>query len=181
MPLFGSNVPARHPYNGQQPGYRPPGPPQKNGGFGGLISKFLGSTADQGSSPGPPQGFGGSGFQGGLYNSPQRPPNKEKWLGMIKNAQKGLSIVETVGPLVQQYGPIVKNLPSILAMLKEFQNDEGDGKTGNEEALLEDNSLESPQSKPKLNKNKTTEKPQFKGAPFEKKREVKKSVPKLYI
>lgn len=186
MPLFGSNYPPNRPYSGPPPGIRPPNSPQKNGGVGGLINKLLGSKQDNRPSQGPPTNFGGNGFQGGPGHFPQGPQNEAKWLGMMKNAQKGLSIIETVGPLIQQYGPIVKNLPSILSMLKEIQKDEGETEnvTNSSDSKLEDqpqDSLENFQPKSKAKQKATIEPPHTKATTDIKKRETKKSVPKLYI
>lgn len=38
----------------------------------------------------------------------------------LTNIQQVLKVVETTAPLVQQYGPLVKNLPMMLKMLKAF-------------------------------------------------------------
>lgn len=38
----------------------------------------------------------------------------------LTNVQQVLKVVETTAPLVQQYGPFVKNLPAMLKMLKAF-------------------------------------------------------------
>lgn len=135
MPPFGTNHPPPGPYPGPMQGFGPPPyPQQKQGGFGHLINKMLGSTQNHKTFQGPPGATGNAGvpyppdFPGG----PGVPgfENKEKWLGLVSNVQKGLTFVETVGPLIQQYGPIVKNLPSMLAMFKEMQKSENDIQIG---------------------------------------------------
>lgn len=37
---------------------------------------------------------------------------------VIENAQKVINIVQNVTPMIQQYGPIIRNLPAIYQMLK---------------------------------------------------------------
>ncbi|WP_117169410.1 VrrA/YqfQ family protein [Paraliobacillus sediminis] len=48
--------------------------------------------------------------------------------GTLNNIQQVLKMTQSVTPLIQQYGPMVKNIPSMLALLKAFQesDDEGD-------------------------------------------------------
>ncbi|MCM3716848.1 YqfQ family protein [Fictibacillus phosphorivorans] len=41
---------------------------------------------------------------------------------MLNNVQKVLKVAETMGPMIKQYGPAMKNLPSIMTAFKEFQN-----------------------------------------------------------
>lgn len=45
-------------------------------------------------------------------------------LSMLENTQKVLKIVQTMSPMVQQYGPLIKNLPAIYKMLKDSPNQE---------------------------------------------------------
>jgi hypothetical protein len=41
---------------------------------------------------------------------------------MLNNVQKVLKVAETMGPMIKQYGPAMKNLPSIMSALKDFQS-----------------------------------------------------------
>jgi outer membrane biosynthesis protein TonB len=41
---------------------------------------------------------------------------------MLNNVQKVLKVAETMGPMIKQYGPAMRNLPSIMTALKDFQN-----------------------------------------------------------
>lgn len=41
--------------------------------------------------------------------------------GTLNNIQQVLKMTQSVTPLIQQYGPMVKNIPSMLALLKAFQ------------------------------------------------------------
>ncbi|SFG09086.1 VrrA/YqfQ family protein [Sporolactobacillus nakayamae] len=69
---------------------------QSRGGIGGLISSFL--------SP------GSTGAAGNL-----------DFVGMIMNAQKAIQTAQSVLPMIQQFGPLVKNAPAILGALKGLQ------------------------------------------------------------
>lgn len=42
----------------------------------------------------------------------------------LTNTQQILKVVETTAPIVQQYGPVIKNLPMIFKMLKAFNESE---------------------------------------------------------
>lgn len=44
----------------------------------------------------------------------------------LNNVQQVLKVVETTAPLIQQYGPLVKNLPTMLSIMKEFNKSEGE-------------------------------------------------------
>jgi hypothetical protein len=41
---------------------------------------------------------------------------------MLNNVQKVLKVAETMGPMIKQYGPAMRNLPSIMTALKDFQS-----------------------------------------------------------
>ncbi|WP_261129509.1 YqfQ family protein [Bacillus sp. Marseille-Q3570] len=43
-------------------------------------------------------------------------------VSMVENAQKVMKMADTVRPFIQQYGPMVKNIPSMLELLKEYQS-----------------------------------------------------------
>jgi len=48
----------------------------------------------------------------------------------LNNVQQVLKVVESTAPLIEQYGPMVKNLPAIYKMfksLKEFEDIDGEG------------------------------------------------------
>ncbi|CQR46639.1 hypothetical protein BN1058_00908 [Paraliobacillus sp. PM-2] len=54
----------------------------------------------------------------------------------LSNLQQILKMTQSVTPIIQQYGPLVKNLPSMLTLLKAFQ--EADGEEANEENSAEE-------------------------------------------
>lgn len=43
------------------------------------------------------------------------------FLGILTNAQKMLGIAQNVMPMVQQYGPLIKNLPAMVRIWKELK------------------------------------------------------------
>ncbi|MFC0188158.1 VrrA/YqfQ family protein [Fictibacillus aquaticus] len=57
-------------------------------------------------------------------------PARTSVFSMLDNVQKVLKVAETMGPMVKQYGPMMRNLPSLMTMLKDYQN----GTAGKEEA-----------------------------------------------
>jgi len=90
--------------------------------------------------------------------------------GMLTNVQKMLGIAQNVMPMVQQYGPLVKNLPAMMKIWKELKTTDTTEEK-NEKAETKKEKQSSPR-----------ELPTAKQAPKEKrKNEPKPSVPKLYI
>lgn len=100
---------------------------------------------------------------------------------ILNNVQQVLRVVETTAPIIKEYGPMIKNLPTMYRMVKAFRNmdglgDEEDGEsidsTANTESAennegTQDDILEQQQSdltEPKLKKAKDG-----------------RSTPKLYI
>ncbi|MCF6408509.1 YqfQ family protein [Pseudalkalibacillus salsuginis] len=53
-------------------------------------------------------------------------------VGMVENVQKVMKMADTVRPLIQQYGPMVKNIPSMLELLKEYKNYSSDSNSTEE-------------------------------------------------
>ncbi|KAA0549388.1 hypothetical protein FZW96_05610 [Bacillus sp. BGMRC 2118] len=106
--------------------------PQRGGGGGGLLSKlFSKNSAKVGINPiigarNIPKSSGG--FLANLLNP-------EGASGMFSNIQKIVGVANQVGPMVQQYGPMVKNIPSLIQLYKEINSDD-------EVADSNDNSVE---------------------------------------
>ncbi|MCO7126315.1 YqfQ family protein [Sporolactobacillus shoreicorticis] len=87
----------------RMPAQPPPAPAplpasQGTGGLGGFIASFLSQNT--------------AGTTGNL-NLP----------GIITNAQKAIQTAQTVLPMIQQFGPLVKNAPAILSALKGMQGE----------------------------------------------------------
>jgi hypothetical protein len=99
------------------------------------------------------------------------------FLGMLTNVQKMLGIAQNVMPMVQQYGPLIKNLPAMIRIWKELKP------ADEEESKTENNSQE--------NKKKTTSSAKKRTVPkaaktnenkrAESEKGPKPSTPKLYI
>lgn len=82
---------------------------------------------------------------------------------MLNNVQKVLKVAETMGPMIKQYGPAMRNLPSIMTALKDFQSKGS--------ATKEETSAEADTSKKADKTEKDTE---IKEKPETKKTETKK-------
>jgi hypothetical protein len=78
----------------------------RNGNF---LTNLLGG-ASKGFSPGA-TGFTGAGAKGlGSVH------------GMLNNVQHALKLFQTVSPMVQQYGPLIRNMPAIWSMFKQINS-----------------------------------------------------------
>jgi YqfQ-like protein len=148
MPLQGRMGPYRvgpSPYAGQSPMVNPFGGGQLMGGpnpfqggrqmmvrgqgrrsGGGLLAKILGGK-NQGIRTG---GLGvmqhagrstssGGGGLGSILQTLSRP---EGISGFLNNTQQVIKTAQTIGPMIQQYGPIVKNLPVMWKLYKGFKD-----------------------------------------------------------
>lgn len=85
---------------------------------GGLLSRLLGRGTQAGvnsrnilGAMGPGQAGGGGSFLRSLTNP-------SSLTNVLSNTQKVLNTASQVGPMVQQYGPIVKNLPSLWKLYR---------------------------------------------------------------
>lgn len=119
--------------------FLPQGLPQSQlgvGQSGGLLSKLLGGASTGG---------------GGITNI----------LNMLQNAQKAIGIAQSVGPMVQQYAPLVKSLPALIGIMK------GSGITNSENAEQDKNK--------KIVKKKETDSKQKKKQPKKKRNLQQKS------
>ncbi|WP_112181116.1 VrrA/YqfQ family protein [Paraliobacillus zengyii] len=59
--------------------------------------------------------------------------------GTLNNIQQVLKMSQSVTPLIQQYGPMVKNIPSMLALLKAFQ--ESDDEEDEADTVLDEDEI----------------------------------------
>lgn len=108
------------------------------GGGGGLLAKLLGRTGAR--SIGNMGGLGqlaNTGAGGGLgqlanAGTLQQLINPNNLTGMLGNVQKALKMAEGVMPMVQQYGPLVRNMPAMLKLYNELKNVDDDDETDNE-------------------------------------------------
>ena len=159
-PFFFNQMPMGPPRPGtyfpsQQPVQQPSGAP-------GFLSKLLGQA--------------GSGYIG------QTGGGSVNIESLLNNIQKTLKMAEQITPMIQQYGPLIKNAPAMLKLLREFNSNDDDSE--------HDDKGESSETSKKKAKRKTAKKEETKNKdsenkndrPKKKKKEVvKESKPKLYI
>jgi hypothetical protein len=93
-------------------------------GGGGLLSKLLGRSKQQGYPP------------ASMFFSPSAPQAIAKSSGsltsILANTQKVLSAAEQIGPMVQQYGPLIKNLPAMWKIYRSMKDSEDSTASENE-------------------------------------------------
>ncbi|MDF2859395.1 MAG: hypothetical protein K0Q87_5246 [Neobacillus sp.] len=176
------------------------GPPRQYGGNpmmgrsqgqrrsgGGLLSKILGGkgTGSQGGVLGGMQAArhstsSGTGSIGSILKTLSNPNGLS---GFLNNTQQVLQTAQSLGPMIQQYGPIVKNLPAMWRLYKGLKD------APSEETAVESSSNDSGPQEPiqsvTTGKKKRTKK---KNNPQVGAEEIKKpnshsgsSLPKLYI
>ncbi|SFA38185.1 YqfQ-like protein [Parageobacillus thermantarcticus] len=102
------------------------------------------------------------------------------FLGMLTNAQKMLGIAQNVMPMVQQYGPLIKNLPAMIRIWKELKTT--DQEENGAEKNIQENKKKTSSSSKKRSKQRTVPKAKT----DENKRSAsaktpRPSTPKLYI
>ncbi|MFJ5758042.1 VrrA/YqfQ family protein [Neobacillus sp. NPDC093182] len=128
MNPYGGNVPMmgiQHNYNGGRAMMGQPmgrGQGRRNGG--GLLSKILGGKK-QGNQLGGPRGRQTATVPNssrGVGSILQTLSNPESLTGFLNNTQQVLKTAQSIGPMIQQYGPIVKNLPMMWKLYKGFKD-----------------------------------------------------------
>ncbi|HWO97991.1 MAG TPA: VrrA/YqfQ family protein [Bacillus sp. (in: firmicutes)] len=92
--------------------------PMMNRPSGGLLSRLFGGRAH--SMP----NMQNTSRVGAMLSSVQNATNPSSISSMMTNVQKVLKAVETVGPMVQQYGPVVKNIPAMFKIYKALKSDD---------------------------------------------------------
>lgn len=102
------------------------------------------------------------------------------FLGMLTNIQKMLGIAQNVMPMVQQYGPLIKNLPAMIRIWKELKpaDEENEQKEDKTEKNIQKNKKQTSSSSKKRTapKAKTDENKSPESAKI-----PRPSTPKLYI
>lgn len=162
------------PIRGMQPGNQ----------SGGLLARLLGGGQQGGVARGMQavnQASGGS-FLQSLAN-----PTAIN--GFLSNTQQVLKTAQSIGPMVQQYGPIVRNLPAMWKLyrgLKDADDDENDKQEDtNTEQNKETNNVNARNKE--VNEDKVTNKEHEVSSvelekPITTKRQTNgESIPKLYI
>lgn len=136
------------------------------GQSGGLLSKLLGGAKAGG---------------GGLTSI----------LNMLQNTQKTIGALQSFGPMIQQYGPLVKSLPTFISAMKASgSSDDVANETENKVVKIDSASKgiqQKPSTKTRSNKKATTKKShnktQQKKLSKKNTKEISKGIPapKLYI
>lgn len=142
----------RNGFSFPNPGYRQM--PPRNNPLAGLVQQFLGRS---GPNVGQTQNIGQMASRGveGLSKT-------------LNGVQQVLRVVDTATPLVKQYGPLIRNLPAMYRMMKEFNTMESTDTTE------ESNELES------LEHESISTKAEDEESPDRRSREGQ-STPKLFI
>lgn len=139
------------------PMYRPPNPYtyQQHGNRGGAASKPTSKIQEMIQRFAQPSAGGGTEDRGGGGLSLT-----------LDNVQQVLKVVQSTAPMIQEYGPIVKNIPALYRMMKAMKNVEDtdeEGETHNNQTIT---------------KESTTTKEKVAEAP---KKLAGQSTPKLFI
>ncbi|MDQ0244474.1 hypothetical protein J2S09_002040 [Bacillus fengqiuensis] len=92
--------------------------PMMNRPSGGLLSRLFGGRAQ--SIPNMPN----ASRMGSMLSNVQNVTNPSSISSMMTNVQKILKVAESVGPMVQQYGPVVKNIPAMFKIYKALKSDD---------------------------------------------------------
>jgi hypothetical protein len=147
---------------------------------GGLLSKILGGKkqGNQARGPGGVQTASRAASSGGGVGSLlQTLSNPNSLTGFLDNTQKVLNSVQSITPMIQQYGPLVKNIPMMWKLYKGFKDLPTEEQSGeNNPDLMAEESAPSPEE-PKKRTNRVV--PTDTGD--DRKRPNGPSVPKLYI
>ncbi|WP_077309113.1 VrrA/YqfQ family protein [Terribacillus halophilus] len=103
-------------------------------------------------------------------------------LDMVNHTQSALKAAESFMPMVQEYGPMVKNLPSMLKMMKALKDIDFDEEEDKEEGKTAEEKKEANMSPSSLtDKNKSEEDAYVTSAKKDTKKNTGVSLPKLYI
>lgn len=169
QPMRSQNFGFGNPFIQQQPfrgpfGFpgRAPAPKQ---GLGGLLQRFF-------SKPSGMQGLANPGALSQMNpSSLQGMMNPTNLSSMMANVQKALGMAESVMPMVQQYGPLVKNIPAMLKIYSELKNGDSSETEAATENIKIDDTVE---AKPKRTKKSAEPSNTTVTSPGQ-------SIPKLYI
>jgi hypothetical protein len=154
-------------------------PAGKSGGGGGILSKLLGGNK-QGQQLGGLRGIqaasrGSASGGGGIGSILQTLSKPDGLSGFLNNTQQVLQTAQSIGPMIQQYGPLVKNLPAMWRLYKGLKDAPSEGQTEESTNLAADKD-ESSEATKKPRKSTSESIPETK-----EKRTQGTSVPKLYI
>ncbi len=156
-----------HPFRGNGPFQQPS---QKEGLLGKLFGKSK-QTQTPRNLFAPPSGVKQeTRSSGGILETLKNPEGLNT---MLNNTQRVLQAAEQFTPMIQQYGPIIKNLPSMWNIMRALNSDN----SKQEETKKEETIKKSPMKKHRDASNAPAEKKTKKRS----KKKKRDSVPKLYI
>ncbi|KGX87896.1 hypothetical protein N784_12360 [Pontibacillus litoralis JSM 072002] len=105
---------------------------------GGLLSRLFGGGSTIGNMG--PMANATSGLMSGTTSA------GGGLTGMLNNVQQGLKLAQTAAPMVQQYGPMIKNAPTMFKLMKLMNEPDEEG-TKKEEGTKEQTKSKSPMQK----------------------------------
>ncbi|MGP3559780.1 MULTISPECIES: VrrA/YqfQ family protein [Geobacillus] len=104
----------------------PAGVPRPGSG-GGLLARLFSRGQAPFAAPSP---WGLPLLQNTAANATTAANTSGGFIGMLNNVQKMLGIAQNVMPMVQQYGPLIRNLPAMIRIFRELKPaDEEEGET----------------------------------------------------
>jgi len=103
-----------------------------NGGSGGILSKLFGGGNNAGTTAATQGARSAASGSGGLLKSLTNPTAIN---GFLANSQKFLNTASQIGPMINQYGPMVRNIP---AMWKLYRGLKGNGSDSEETSVTAD-------------------------------------------
>lgn len=116
VPTMGMNQMPRNPMMGR--------PQQMNRG-GGFLSRLFGRSGNPGGGLNPLMGMqqaGRAAGGGGLMQSLGNPGGLGGLSNILNNTQQVIKTAQSLGPMIQQYGPMVRNLPAIWRLYRGLKN-----------------------------------------------------------
>jgi hypothetical protein len=169
----------------------------RNGGpskGGGLLAKILGKGKQQGGMSGAIGSMNRSASSGGggILNTLTNP---DALNGLLNNTQTVIKTAQQLGPVIQQYGPLVRNLPSLWKLykgLKDVSTEDDTSGTNENGSSVSESQLESSEDLEFIAINPITDKNSGRTSKNKKKPEPSEefdsayiknrgSVPKMYI
>ena len=115
-----------HPFRANGPNQQPPNNNK------GLLGKLFGKSQQAPQNLfAPPNGMKSETRNSGGFLDTLK--NPEGLTSMLNNTQRVLNAAEQFTPMIQQYGPIVKNLPSLWKLMRAVNSSDNSSETNNEE------------------------------------------------
>jgi hypothetical protein len=121
-------------------------------GAGGLFSKLFSKQGamTMNSFGSQPLQQGAGGFLSKLLSNPGSAG------GMLNNIQRAVNVANQVGPMVQQYGPMVRNIPNLIKLYKELKASDDDPIEDDEDIEEKDVPISSISETKSVNKRETS-------------------------